>query len=93
MDAFQILVIILAIFLGIFLILGIVLLAMCIKVSRRINRITQNIEEASDSLREGAAGLSNLVGTLGQLARPTIIARVVVKYIRSYITKRRTQND
>ncbi len=93
MDAFQILVIILSAFLGIFLILGIVLLIMCIRVSRKINRITQNIEEASNSLREGAAGLGNLVVTLNQLASPAVIARIVVKYIRHYITKRRTQND
>ena len=93
MDAFQILVVILSVFLGIFLILGIVLLIMCIKVSRKINRITANIEDASESLREGASGLSRLVVTLNQLASPAVIARVVVKYVRHYITKRRTQND
>lgn len=82
MDAFQILVIILASFLAIFLILGIILLILFIKISLKIKRITDTIGEATDNLKQFAESLR-------RIASPAIVAKIVIKYIRSYVKKRR----
>lgn len=87
MDAFQILVIILAVFLALFLVLGITLLILCIRISLKIKRITENLEDASDNMRR-------LMAALSQLSSPAIAIKILAKFIRSYInTKRRNTNN
>ena len=51
---------------------------MSIRISAQIKRITDNVEDASTSLK-------TLLGTLNQLASPAVVARIVVKYIRNYV--------
>jgi len=82
MDAFQILVIILSAFLALFLILGIILLIMFIQISRKIKRITTTIGEATDNLKQFAENLR-------RIASPVVISKIVLKYIRNYINRRR----
>ncbi len=82
MDAFQILVIILAVFLAIFLILGIILFILFIKISIRIKYVTANIGEASENIKELTDGLQ-------RLASPVLVSKIVIKYIRNYLRKRR----
>lgn len=82
MDAFQILVIILAVFLAIFLLLGIILLVKLIKISRAIRIVADNIGEASDSLRAAADNLY-------RLSSPIILGKIVIKYLRKYLKGRR----
>lgn len=82
MDAFQILVVFLAVFLAVFLVLGIILLVMSIRISMKIRDITDDVEEAAGSLRD-------LLVTLNQLANPAVAAKIAVKYIRSYINKKK----
>lgn len=86
MDAFQILVVVLAVALAVFLALGIILLILSIKVTLKINRITENVEDASDSFR-------SMMSTLNQWASPAVAAKIIVKYIRSYINNKRRSDD
>lgn len=85
MDAFQILVIILSCFLALFLILGIILLVIFIKISLKIKSAAETIGEAAENLKQFSDSLM-------KIASPTIIAKIMVKYIRNYINKRR-RND
>ena len=86
MDAFQILVLILSVFLAIFLVLGIIFLVLSIRISIQIKRITDNVEDASDSLR-------SFFTTLNRLANPAIITKIVVKYIRNHLSGKRRNKD
>ena len=86
MDAFLILVLILSVFLAIFLVLGIIFLVLSIRISIQIKRITDNVEDASDSLR-------SFFATLNRLANPAIIAKIVVKYIRNHLSGKRRNKD
>lgn len=86
MDAFQILVLILSVFLAIFLVLGIIFLVLSIRISIQIKRITDNVEDASDSLR-------SFFTMLNRLANPAIIAKIVVKYIRNHLSGKRRNKD
>lgn len=86
MDAFQILVLILSVFLAIFLALGIIFLVLSIRISIQIKRITDNVEDASDSLR-------SFFTTLNRLANPAIITKIVVKYIRNHLSGKRRNKD
>ncbi len=82
MDAFQILVIILSSFLALFLILGIVLLILFIRISLKIKSAATAIGEAAENLKQFSDGLR-------RIASPAIVAKIVIKYIRNYIKKRR----
>ena len=82
MDAFQILVIILSSFLALFLILGIILLILFIKISIKIKSAATAIDEAVGNLKQFS-------DSLRKIASPAIIAKIVIKYIRSYLNKRR----
>lgn len=86
MDAFQILVIILAGCLGLFLILGIALVISLIRLSRRINRIADNIEDASGSLK-------NIMASLNQLASPVLLFKLIVRQLKLYINNKRRMSD
>lgn len=68
--------------LAIFLILGIVLLVVFIRISLKINHITQTISDATDEAKE-------FLSNMRRLASPVVISKIVVKYIRKYFEKRR----
>lgn len=92
MDAFQILVIILAAFLALFLILGIVLLILFIKISLKIKRVAVKLDGAADNVRAATETIRDSVANLSRLASPAIIAKIVIKYIRNKFNKSRRTN-
>lgn len=82
MDAFQILVIILSSFLALFLILGIILLILFIKISIKIKSAATAIDEAANNMKQFSDGLR-------RIASPALVAKIMVKYIRNYLKRRR----
>lgn len=89
MDAFQILVIILSAFLAIFLILGIVVLIMFINLSFKIRRVAVKLNDIADNVRTTTETVRDTVADISRLASPAIIAKIVLKYVRNIIQKRR----
>ena len=93
MDAFQILVIILSAFLAIFLLLGIILSIMFIRISIKIKRVAVKLDDAASNVRDTTETIKDTVSDISRLASPAIFAKIVVKYVRKFVNKRRNQHE
>ncbi len=78
MDWAQILVIILSVFLALFLLLGVVLVAMLIKVTHEIRKVTQSAEVT-------VGHIERLVAGMGKVASPLVF----VSLLKDFMKKRK----
>jgi hypothetical protein len=75
MDAFQIIVIILATTLFIFLVLAIILLVQLIKISAKIRQITESISAAADSVR-------HLSDSFRRVLTPAVVGKTILGFVQ-----------
>lgn len=80
MSALEILVIILSSFLALFLLIGIILVALLVRVTRQIKRVT-------DSAERTAHGLEGIVAGVGKVTSPALLAKMVLSQIKKYRKK------